>query len=569
MNDLAKEAIAFERAVEKECSVILRKDADDWESKNRAIAQLTRIVIKYETMDMDKIQEIFGMNIFRIMKEPLKFMLSDLRSQQVRDTCTFLSTMSIVLGDHMRHFLRDLFPYILDSVKQTNKVMGGYVDECIVTMIRNSTFKTCIPIIIEQMQHSKSKLYRERCIDYINEIIVSWDITDKDAEMLSEAIRYGLEDASVRCREISRLAYLNMFQMYPQKTEAMKSMLSKNVQKRLNSEEDKFLASDEYQMGQRKLEEVGAQKQQTQALGLDDEKKRENMEIIDSISTKNTLAASVSTSSPASSSAKTENMQVDPQGRPGVSRASNCTSDRSPVSLRARRQSVEEGSVTSIQAVVRGALSRRLSALKGGTRLGLDDGLDEASTSGSAKTPLKSTRGTLPPPGSTSKSPSNALTTGDTVFERLSAAKTKATPRGSPETRAKGSHNRGIYSSTGKFKMNHTNKDKEKKVEKEFTAATVPISLSDGQKKQLAGLLKLKMAYTMKVMDKNLALLNELEGQDENSNDNSQSCTSSISSEAAVTEVMKLSADEVSMCRHFEDRVNTMLLTSEEEFASV
>ena len=119
------------------------------------------------------------------------------------------------------------------------------------TMIRNTTFKTSIPIIIEQIQNSKSKQYRERCIDYINEIIVSWDITDKDAEMLSEAIKTGLEDASVRCREISRLAYLNMFQMFPQKTDAMKSELSKAVQKRLNQEEDKFLASEEYQMGQR------------------------------------------------------------------------------------------------------------------------------------------------------------------------------------------------------------------------------------------------------------------------------------------------------------------------------
>ena len=58
-------------------------------------------------------------------------------------------------------------------------------------------------------------------------------------------------------------------------------------------------------MGQRKLEEVGAQKQQTQALGLDDEKKREHMEIIDiQISPRNTLAASVSTSSPASGKCK-------------------------------------------------------------------------------------------------------------------------------------------------------------------------------------------------------------------------------------------------------------------------
>lgn len=571
MSDLAKEAVAFERAVEKECSVLLRKDADEWESKNRAIVQLTRMVKKYEAMDMDKIQEIFGMNIFRIMKEPLKFMMSDLRSQQVRDTCTFLSTLAIVLGDHMRHFLRDLFPYVLDGVKQTNKVMGGYVDECIVTMIRNSTFKTCIPIIIEQMQHSKSKLYRERCIDYINEIIVSWDITDKDAEMLNEAIRYGVEDASVRCREISRLAYLNMFQMYPQKTEAMKMTLSKNVQKRLNSEEEKFLASEEYQLGQRQVDESGTRALHNEP---DDLKKHGNLDDVDTTLAASTVAATTCLPPPASSRAETGGAPTDSQLLSSVSQANSSSVDRSPVSLRARRQSIEEGSVTSIQAVVRGALIRRMSTLKISGASGA--GVAETCPSSAAKTPLKSTRGLLPPPGSTAKSPSNPLTGGDSVFDRLSAAKTKPSARASPESRVKTplntANNGGMYTSTGKFSTKLTTLSKKKKEEREVAAPLIPASLSDSQKKQAAELLKLKIAYAMKITDQNLALLRRLEGEDENSHGNSQGSgeeASSIPGEEAVADMMRLSADEVDMCRHFEDRINTLLLASEPQFASV
>ena len=76
----------------------MRKDADEWEAKNRA-APTDTDGMKYQDCEVEKIQEVFGMSV--MLKEPIKQMMSDLRSQQVRDTCTFLSTMSVVLGDHM------------------------------------------------------------------------------------------------------------------------------------------------------------------------------------------------------------------------------------------------------------------------------------------------------------------------------------------------------------------------------------------------------------------------------------------------------------------------------------
>ena len=85
-------------------------------------------------------------------------------------------------------------------------------------------------------------------------------------------------------------------------------------------------------------------------------------------------------------------------------------------------------------------------------------------------------------------------------------------------------------------------------------------------------MLKLKIAYAMKITDQNLALLRRLEGEDENSHGNSQGSgeeASSIPGEEAVADMMRLSADEVDMCRHFEDRINTLLLASEPQFASV
>ncbi len=64
----------------------------------------------------------------------------------------------------MKLFLRDSFKNILDGVKVPNTVMSGYVDECIVTMIRHSTFKSAIPLIAIEIRENKAKYVRERCL---------------------------------------------------------------------------------------------------------------------------------------------------------------------------------------------------------------------------------------------------------------------------------------------------------------------------------------------------------------------------------------------------------------------
>lgn len=90
--------------------------------------------------------------------------ITDLRSQQVRDVCVFLSTLSAVIGDRIRPLMRDVFSNILDGSKVSNKVMSGYVDECIITLIRNAIFKTAIPTLLLVVRDNKAKMVRERCL---------------------------------------------------------------------------------------------------------------------------------------------------------------------------------------------------------------------------------------------------------------------------------------------------------------------------------------------------------------------------------------------------------------------
>ena len=99
--------------------------------------------------------------------------IMDLRSQQVRDTCTFLIKLSEILEEEqaMRLFVRDVFDTIFLALKAPHKLMSGYVDECILSLIRNTTFKSGLQLIVSEIKESKSKHMRERsmvlCTIYI------------------------------------------------------------------------------------------------------------------------------------------------------------------------------------------------------------------------------------------------------------------------------------------------------------------------------------------------------------------------------------------------------------------
>jgi hypothetical protein len=69
-----------------------------------------------------------------------------------------------VAGDRMKAFLRDSFSTILEGVKIPHKISSGYIDECIVLLIKHVTFKCAIVHVMHEIKESKSKTVRERCL---------------------------------------------------------------------------------------------------------------------------------------------------------------------------------------------------------------------------------------------------------------------------------------------------------------------------------------------------------------------------------------------------------------------
>lgn len=150
--------------VEILCNQIIKTDSEFWEIRNKAVLGLTSLIIQYEGADVSKVVEIFNPNVYRLLKDPIKAVISDLRSQQIRDICIFLIKLSEITKDHMKTFLREIFTFVLDGIKVPNRVMSGFVDNAIMTMIKNSTFKSCIPSLVSEIKDSKAKLVREKCL---------------------------------------------------------------------------------------------------------------------------------------------------------------------------------------------------------------------------------------------------------------------------------------------------------------------------------------------------------------------------------------------------------------------
>lgn len=152
---------SLENKAERLCEIINKNDSESWEVRNKAVMQLTDLISSEQYANNP---EIFSLSFYRMIKEPVKSLIGDLRSQQVRDVCQFLITLAEITTGRMKSFMRDSFVFILDGAKISNKVMAGYVDQCIMSIIKNVTFKSAIVLLTNEIKDSKAKIFREKCL---------------------------------------------------------------------------------------------------------------------------------------------------------------------------------------------------------------------------------------------------------------------------------------------------------------------------------------------------------------------------------------------------------------------
>jgi hypothetical protein len=155
---------ALESRVESLCTLIVKTDPEIWDIRNKAVSEMISLMSPYDGCSKEQIQELFSPNVFKHLKEPIKMLIADLRSQQVKEICSLISRLSELTKDHMKGLLRDTFSFILDGVKVPNKTISGYVDVCILSIIKNVVYKPGIPLLAAEVKENKAKQVRERCL---------------------------------------------------------------------------------------------------------------------------------------------------------------------------------------------------------------------------------------------------------------------------------------------------------------------------------------------------------------------------------------------------------------------
>ena len=74
--------------------------------------------------------------------------------------CKVLEILSEVAGDTMRPLIRELLPTLIELLASGNKVIQGYIGDCMVTIIQHTRFRG-LPYIVEQATTNKSKDVRD------------------------------------------------------------------------------------------------------------------------------------------------------------------------------------------------------------------------------------------------------------------------------------------------------------------------------------------------------------------------------------------------------------------------
>ena len=144
--------------------IVLGKTAEFWTEKHDACLKLTKTVESFADSSPDVIIEKFTISFFKFLKEPIRILILDLRSQQVKVVSSLLISLTEIAPDQLKYLIRDVYAAIFDAVKVPSKLMSGYVDECILIMIRNATLRFIIPSIVQEICESKAGKVREKFV---------------------------------------------------------------------------------------------------------------------------------------------------------------------------------------------------------------------------------------------------------------------------------------------------------------------------------------------------------------------------------------------------------------------
>ena len=161
---------------------------------------------------------VWTTQILQRLDKPLASQIQDLRSSIVREACKTIQIFSKCLEDAFRPLAKTLLPILMEVLGCGNKVISSYVNDCCTILIQNTHVKSAFSLLSEIVRTSRSKLVRERSMEYMLVMLEMWPLEDmqRHEHHVSSALKTGLADASSETRAAARKCFHAFSECFPE-----------------------------------------------------------------------------------------------------------------------------------------------------------------------------------------------------------------------------------------------------------------------------------------------------------------------------------------------------------------
>lgn len=204
---------------------------EDWIKRVDCLKKIRSLIIA-GGMDYD----VFHSNLGSMLPA-FQASLKDLRSQVVREACITIAYLSVQLADKFDRLAEAVLPSLISLLQNSAKVVSSSSLICIRFLLRHTHSPSLIPIIFNQLSSSKSKEIRRACCEFMLMIFRSWSsrVIERHLSLVQEAVKKGITDADAEARQLSRNAFAEFAQVFPEAADSVKNSLDFTYRKMLLS----------------------------------------------------------------------------------------------------------------------------------------------------------------------------------------------------------------------------------------------------------------------------------------------------------------------------------------------
>lgn len=223
---------------------------DDWEKRIDVLYSVRRIFEEQPSLRPPK-----------SMGQPLSDLIHDLRSNVVREVCSFISFLAQTYQEGLNPLSKLLLPALVQACGSGNKVCAEYCNATAQDLVSQTFSKASVSFLSQTIQEHRNKDIRRNCLLYMTIILTKRLAQIQNQAEIEQMILSAVQDASSDCRSHGTKCFLLYHTTFPQRSEQyILRLLDQKTQQRLvtspnalpSPEKPSAIASEsDFKVGQR------------------------------------------------------------------------------------------------------------------------------------------------------------------------------------------------------------------------------------------------------------------------------------------------------------------------------